>query len=106
MRTSADRTYSHTTLECFRNDIRSLAIDACTTLLMLDPKLSDADLFQLLEIITAVRLLSCFLYLKAFVSHTRHLPIILSAFLTYRTRLEIRMPLISLRDSSKGMDVF
>jgi len=34
------------------NDIRSLATDACTTLVMLDPKLSDADLFKLVEVIT------------------------------------------------------
>ena len=30
-------------------EIRSLAIDACTTLLLLDPKLSDADLFDLVQ---------------------------------------------------------
>eukprot|EP00039_Didymoeca_costata_P018820 m.335101 g.335101 ORF g.335101 m.335101 type:complete len:1638 (-) comp17516_c0_seq1:85-4998(-) len=35
-----------------KNEIRSLAMDACTTLVTLEPKLSDASLFNLVEVST------------------------------------------------------
>lgn len=37
-----------------RTETRALAIDACTTLITLAPKLSDADLFQLVDVATNV----------------------------------------------------